>query len=91
MEAGTPKGIASQLDLDLDDLSICLACLSFVSMAIDGGDERDIRGQVTRITPDLWAKGWRCRRVLLSNGRARWASLAPRGRWPTSSTAADAA
>jgi hypothetical protein len=24
MEAGTPKGIASQLDLDLDDISIAL-------------------------------------------------------------------
>jgi hypothetical protein len=57
MEAGTPKGIASQLDLDLDDMSICLACLSFVSMAIDGGDKRDIRGQLTRMTPDLWAEG----------------------------------
>jgi hypothetical protein len=57
VEAGTPKRIASQLDLDLDDIRICLACLSFVSLAIDGGDERDIRGQLARMTPDLWAEG----------------------------------
>ena len=57
VDAGQAKGIASQLDLDLDDIGICLACLSFVSMAIDGGDERDVRGQLTRMTPDLWAEG----------------------------------
>ena len=57
MEARQAKGIASQLDLDLDDIPICIACLSFVSMAIDGGDERDVRGQLTRMTPDLWREG----------------------------------
>jgi hypothetical protein len=57
VEARHAKGIASQLDLDLDDLSICLACLSFVSMAIDAGDQRAVRGQLIRMTPDLWAEG----------------------------------
>jgi hypothetical protein len=35
--------VAAALDLDLDDVPICLACLSFVSFAIDSGDEREIR------------------------------------------------
>ena len=57
VDAGRARGIASELDLDLDDIGICLACLSFVSMAIDRGDEREIRGELIRMTPDLWAEG----------------------------------
>ena len=49
--------LAVELDLDLDDLSICLACLSEVSMAIDGGNEHAIRGATIRMTRDLWAEG----------------------------------
>jgi hypothetical protein len=45
------------LELDLDDLPICLACLSFVAFAIDGGDEREIRRWTRQMTPDLWAEG----------------------------------
>jgi hypothetical protein len=70
VEARQAKGIASQLDLDLDDIPICLACLSFVSMAIDGGDERDVHGQLNRITPDLWAEGL-AQPARLALGRAR--------------------
>lgn len=57
MDAGQGRGIASELDLDLDDIGICLACLSFVSMALDRGDQREIRGELNRMTPDLWAEG----------------------------------
>ena len=57
MEARQAKTIASQLELDLDDLPICLACLSLVSMAIDRCDERKVRGQLMQVTPDLWADG----------------------------------
>src|SRR5262245_31927211 len=49
--------LAAALDLDVDRLPICLACLSFVSMAIDQGDERKIRGATVAMTPDLWAEG----------------------------------
>jgi hypothetical protein len=70
VEARQAKGIASQLDLDLDDIPICLACVSFVSMAIDGGDERDVHGQLNRITPDLWAEGL-AQPARLALGRAR--------------------
>jgi hypothetical protein len=57
VQTGEARGIASQLDLHLDDIGICLACLSFVSMAIDGGDERKIQGALQRMTPDLWIEG----------------------------------
>jgi hypothetical protein len=48
--------LASRLDVDLDD-GICFACLSFVSFAVDDGDERDVARQLRRMTPDLWADG----------------------------------
>jgi hypothetical protein len=49
--------LAGELDLDVDDLAICHACLSFVSFAIDAGDERKVAGSITRMAPDLWAEG----------------------------------
>lgn len=53
----TAAELAEQLDLDVHDVPICLACLSFVSMAIRSGDQRKIRREVSRMTPDLWAEG----------------------------------
>jgi hypothetical protein len=49
--------LAAALELDLDDIGICHACLGFVSFAIDSGDERKVAGSITRIAPDLWAEG----------------------------------
>jgi hypothetical protein len=47
--------LAAQLELSLD--GVCLACLSFVSFAVDRGDEREIRRQLYAMTPDPWADG----------------------------------
>ena len=49
--------LADVLELDVDDLAICHACLSFVSFAIDSGDEKKVAGSITRMAPDLWAEG----------------------------------
>ena len=49
--------LASALDLDVDSIGICHACLSFVSIALDEGDEREIRRQTLRLTPTLWDEG----------------------------------
>jgi hypothetical protein len=57
MKTDAAAELAAELDLDVDDLAICHACLSFVSFAIDGGDEADIRRTTNRMTPDLWAEG----------------------------------
>lgn len=48
--------LATMLDLDLD-AGICHACLSFVSLALDGGDPVEIARQIRRMTPDLWDDG----------------------------------
>lgn len=47
---------AERLDVSLD-VGICHACLSFVSMALDHGDEREIAHQLSCMTPDLWEEG----------------------------------
>ena len=59
MTAAEARRFAHELDLDLDRdrLPICLACLSIVSMQIDGGNQRKINGAVQSMTPDLWAEG----------------------------------
>jgi hypothetical protein len=53
----TAAQLVDRLELDVDDIGICLACLSFVSMAIRRGDEVDIRREVNRMTPELWEEG----------------------------------
>jgi hypothetical protein len=49
--------LAAALELDVDDIAICHACLSFVSLAIDSGNEHQVAGSITRMAPDLWAEG----------------------------------
>ena len=49
------RAFVAQLDLSL--ARVCLACLSFVSFAVEDGDERDIARQVRAMTPDLWEDG----------------------------------
>jgi hypothetical protein len=61
--------LADALDLDVDDMAICHACLSFVSFELDSGNERKIEGWITRISPDLWAEGLE-QPVRLALGRA---------------------
>jgi hypothetical protein len=53
----TADAFARELDLRLDDVPICFACLSFVSSAVDRGDEREIRSWTRQMTPDLWDEG----------------------------------
>jgi hypothetical protein len=67
--------LAGELELDVDDLAICHACLSFVSFAIDAGDERKVAGSITRMAPDLWAEGLP-RPVRLALERARTLGVA---------------
>jgi hypothetical protein len=47
---------ASQLDLGLDG-GICLACLSFVSHALERGDTRQIAAELRHVTADMWDEG----------------------------------
>jgi len=57
MTRAAADALAAELDLDVDDLAICHACLSFVSFAIDSGDDREVTSWTMRIAPDLWAEG----------------------------------
>jgi hypothetical protein len=49
--------LAVALELDVDDLGICHACLSLVSFAIDSGDDHKVACSIGQIAPDLWAEG----------------------------------
>ncbi len=72
MTRAAADALAAQLDLDVDDLAICHACLSFVSFVIDSGDEREVRSWTRRIAPDLWAEGLaEPARMALRRARAR--------------------
>ncbi len=57
MTRAEAAALAAVLELDVDDIAICHACLSFVSLAIDSGNERQVAGSITRMAPDLWAEG----------------------------------
>lgn len=88
MKTEVADRLAAELDLDVDDIAICHACLSFVSFAIDSGDDREIRAQTNRMTPDLWAEGLslparlaldRARKRGLPNAEEALADLSKRG------------
>src|SRR3954453_477976 len=49
--------LASTLDLDMNEVGICLACLTFVAYPLDGGDEREVRRNTLQFTPILWDEG----------------------------------
>jgi len=49
--------LAAALDLDVSQAEVCPACLSFVSFALDSGDEGKIRGATLSWTPVLWDEG----------------------------------
>jgi hypothetical protein len=51
------RELAERLDLNVHDIPICLACLSFVAVPIGAGDEREAASWARRMAPDLWAEG----------------------------------
>jgi hypothetical protein len=51
------EGLVAALDLDVNAIGICHACLSFVSFPLDDGDEREAKRQARTMTPRLWEEG----------------------------------
>jgi len=49
--------LARQLALDVDEVGICHACLSFVSFPQRAGDERETRRATNEFAPILWDEG----------------------------------
>jgi len=47
----------AKLDLDVDGVGICFACLSFVSFPLHAGDEREARRATRQMTPFIWEEG----------------------------------
>jgi hypothetical protein len=64
--------VAASLDLDAWEAGICLPCLSFVSLPLDDGDEREVRRNTLNMTPILWEEGLaQPARLALEHARAR--------------------
>jgi len=74
MTSAEAKELADRLDLNVHDMPICLACLSFVAVPIGSGDEREARSWARRMAPDLWAEGLE-QPVRLALRRARVAGV----------------
>ena len=97
MTVAEANALAEQLDIDVDDVGICLACLSFVSFEIYGGNPHKIRGAVQSMTPWLWEEGLEVPvRMALERARQRRVAHAAEalercGSWPRSWTAAPVA
>jgi hypothetical protein len=51
------QALALELDLDVDELRICHACLSFVSFPLAAGDEREVKRAIDYFGPVLWEEG----------------------------------
>jgi len=49
--------LAAQLELDVDQVGICHACLSVVSFPQRAGDERQTRRATNEFAPILWDEG----------------------------------
>jgi hypothetical protein len=49
--------LAARLGLNVHDIPICIARLSFVALPIGSGDERGARSWARRMAADLWAEG----------------------------------
>src|SRR5205823_3363360 len=80
MTVAEAERLARQLELDVDDIGICLACLSFVSMAIDEGNPHKVRGAVQSMTPYLWDEGLALpARMALARARERGVKDAAEG------------
>jgi hypothetical protein len=51
------RAVAQALELELGEIDICLACLSFVSFPLRAGEEREVRRALASVTPRLWEEG----------------------------------
>src|SRR5437763_6541617 len=41
----------------MDEVAICLACLSIVAFPLRAGDDRGVRRALASVTPHLWEEG----------------------------------
>jgi hypothetical protein len=51
------QGLAAKLDLDVYEVGICHACLSFVAFPLDAGDEGETARALREFVPILWEEG----------------------------------
>lgn len=57
LTAARSRVLADALELDVHGVDVCHLCLSFVSFALDRGDEAEARRRTFEFAPDLWQEG----------------------------------
>lgn len=57
LRLGQLADFAASLDLELERIPLCLACLSIVSSPIRHGDEREAKRSAREMTPWIWDEG----------------------------------
>ena len=84
MSARPPTGeqarsLAEELELDMHETGICLACLWFVAAAVASGDEADARQTTSKFSRWLWEEGLALPlRRALGRARVRGSAVAER-------------
>jgi hypothetical protein len=53
----TTAALAKRLDVGLHSRGVCPACLGFVAIAHDHGDEPDVAREIRRAAPLVWDEG----------------------------------
>jgi hypothetical protein len=49
--------LAAELDLDVNEVGICHACLSFIAFPLEAGDEAEVDRALRTFVPILWEEG----------------------------------
>jgi hypothetical protein len=49
--------LADALAVNLNEVNVCQACLTFVSLPLDLGEQQKAAGAARRLAPDFWAEG----------------------------------
>ena len=82
------RAVAQALELELEEIDICLACLSFVAFPLRTGDEGEVRRALASVTRHLWEEGLalpgvaaleRARRAGVRHAEAALADITTRG------------
>ena len=57
MRTETVASLAKRLDVGLHSRGVCPACLGFIAIALDHGEERDVSHELRQAAPLVWDEG----------------------------------
>ena len=57
MTSEAVSALAKRIDVGLHSRGVCPACLGFIALALDHGDERDVARELRQAAPLVWDEG----------------------------------